>query len=191
MNLQQLKAKYGTTATATVTAPAASASVTPETTVATTYAQAPGLFSRAVKSTVSITTAVAKTTRGVMPVTTRRFENIVEGLNDKHENTDRELFKNKVMIHMIASAAGVNLPTEKELDALYEEYDEYADDSEEAMEVAQEIGEMPEESEVVKEEVVVQEEVIVEEEVAATEQEETKAPTTGRRRLGRQKPIAE
>lgn len=182
MNLQQLKAKYAAKETATTT----TAVTTTKTADTSTIVEGPGLFSRAMKSTVNVTVAVAKTTRGVMPVSTRRFENIVEGLNDKHENTDRELFKNKVMIHMIASAVGVNLPTDAELDKLYEEYDKYEDEG------------VLEQIEAIEEEMAKQEEVIEQveeavEEVAATEEkpEKEKKSSGGRRRLGRQKPIAE
>lgn len=113
ITLNELKAKYAAKAIAS------------EVTVSegTTKAIAlPGLFGRSVAKTKEVSVSTASTIRGVLPVTTRRFEDIVMELNEKHNNQDLESFKNKTRVHMIANAVGVNLPSDEELEALYVSY---------------------------------------------------------------------
>lgn len=57
-----------------------------------------------------------------MPVHTGKFEDIVEELNEKHNNTDRQLWKNELMIRMVAQNTGTNLPSEEEMDESYDAY---------------------------------------------------------------------
>lgn len=75
-----------------------------------------------IKKQLNTAKKAGKAIRGVMPVTNNRFESMVEMMNNKHNNNEREIWKNRFRAEMIANAIGVNLPSEEELDALYEEY---------------------------------------------------------------------
>ena len=97
MNFEQLKAKY------------AGNQGTAATPVATTESK-PSIWK---KSTAAVV--------GVLPATNRRVDSIASELNDKYNNNSKELFKHKVMLEMIAQQVGINLPTDADLEAYYEE----------------------------------------------------------------------
>lgn len=81
-------------------------------------------FNTVVDSTKSAGSKAVGAVKGVAPVTNRRFEDMVSQLNEKHNNHELEIFKNKVRTHMIAGAVGVNLPSDEELEAMYKEFKE-------------------------------------------------------------------
>lgn len=109
MNLEQLRAKYGK-------GTAATNNTTIEANESTSF------FGRAVDKTVSGTKTAASAVGGVMPATRKSVKDLAAQMNNRINNNEKEIFKNRLMIEMIAQATGVNLPSDEEMDELYEEY---------------------------------------------------------------------
>lgn len=81
-----------------------------------------GFMNKAVESTTTFVKKAAETTKGIMPVTNRRFDAMVQGVYSEVNDVKKEAWKNKFMVHMLAHHTGMNIPAESDLDALYEEY---------------------------------------------------------------------
>lgn len=155
------------------------------------------------QTTKSVAVKSAKSVRSVMPVTTRRFEDMASEMNQRHNTTERDVWKNKLMIHMLSQYVGAKLPSDEEMDELYEQY--LSDMKEVAEEQVEEAPAPKKESSRVnlsslmdtlsgRNEVVepVADEPEPEEE-EEEEEEEVRTPKkpSGRRRLGRQAPLAQ
>lgn len=202
MNLQQLKAKYGkatqtTTATTEVKETMSAASVLTA-----------GLFGRTVNKTSDVVKTAGSAVGNVMPATRKSVKDLAATMNNKFNEVEEKLFEHELYIHMIAQAKGVNLPSEEEVKEIYKEYlkeqEEQTNETEALAEVESTISTIISSvtdsvlsaldkklniTSDVEEEIV---EVTEEEEIE--EVEETPAPkkeTTGRRKLGRQAPLAE
>lgn len=104
MNLEQLKAKYakGNKVEKAV--------------------ESKGTVGKAWSATKEAATKTTGAVRGTLPVTSRRFEGFVADITDKVVDHDKELFKQGVMIELIAQQAGIELPTNDQLEAYYEDY---------------------------------------------------------------------
>jgi hypothetical protein len=106
MNLQQLKAKYaGTTAT---------------TAVQTVKTATTGFAEKAWETTKSATATTTSYIKDVAPATNRRVNSIASELNVQLNNHEKELFKQQIMIEMIAQSTGVNLPSDEVLEQYWE-----------------------------------------------------------------------
>ena len=103
MNLEQLKAKYAKGAT-------------------TVKSEAAGTMEKAWSATKNAAVKTTGAVRGTMPVTTRRFERFASELDGRVSDHDKELFKQGVMIELIAQQAGIQLPTDTQLEAYYQDY---------------------------------------------------------------------
>jgi len=132
-----------------------------------------GLFGK----TKIVAQKAAKSVKEVAPVTNRKFNKAVEEFNARHNQHEREIDKNRLLAHIIANAAGIELPSEEELDQMYDE----------AMAMEEEVEEIVEEP---VEEPIAEEEPIVEQE-PVVEEEPEQTGARPRRKLGRQKPIGE
>lgn len=81
-----------------------------------------GFMNKAVESTTTFVKKAAETTKGIMPVTNRRFDAMVQGMYSEVNDVKKEAWKNKFMVHMLAHHTGMNMPSEDDLDALYQDY---------------------------------------------------------------------
>lgn len=80
------------------------------------------MMSQAWASTKSATAKTGSAVKRSLPVTSGRFEDMVSAMNEKHNNLERDAWKNKFRIAMVAQATGLNLPSDEELDVLYEQH---------------------------------------------------------------------
>jgi hypothetical protein len=78
-------------------------------------------FSDAFDATKTASVKAVDTAKGYVPVTNRRFEDMVADTNSKLNNHDRDIWMNKFDIHVIAQAAGVNLESDEKKAEMYEE----------------------------------------------------------------------
>lgn len=164
--------------------------------------------------TLDKTKEVAKKSGSVvanaMPATRGSVKDLAAQMNNRFNNQERETFKNTLMIHMIAQATGVNLPSDEEMDELYEQYTKEQKEVKEINEtealaevestttstttskpksirqklLGNAFDDMLDELDEEEDDIV---EVIEEEEVEEQQEEKPK----GRRKLGRQAPLAE
>lgn len=120
MNIEQLRAKFGVK--------------TNEGAVQTAEAK-----ETKVELGAKVKEVASKTGDAVMnqlPVRRKTFKAYAQATNERLNNVDREAWKARMVAEIVADATGVNVPSEEELDAMYEEFMAAEEEAQQAAEKA-------------------------------------------------------